>query len=190
VEIDPATGIPAIKGKVDLPMAAGMVGSPDQKHLYVLLGYKKAIVHYTLDADGTPRKAEQVELKDANATLGELRISGDGKALYALTHVSAPLADQPAAAPLLIAADIKPDGSLAYNGAYNMGELTRGLTWPLKNGNPTWVGASSTALPSRPTACTYMPPLAAPTRPKTFIASHSMTAISRPIRCDSTRCSM
>ena len=152
VEADSDTGKLTIKGKINIPLGTGLVGSSDQKNLYLLLGKQKKVVRYQLLPDGTPEKAEETALKDATADVGCLSMMRDGKALFAMQVPGVPEPGKPVLPAVLFAAEVKPDGSVVYTGATRLDELTQGLAWVDKDGKRAGWGWGA-----GPAGCSWSP---------------------------------
>lgn len=125
LETDTTTGKLTEKVRLDIPIASGLVASPDQKTLYLLLRQKQTIVRYKLDQDGKPVKAEETVFKEAAGGVNNLTISGDGNALYAVSAEGAG-----AQVFYLNCIGVGADGSMTYKGKYSLERLTEGIDWP------------------------------------------------------------
>lgn len=130
LDVDAKTGVPAEKGTFDIPIASGLIASPDQKHLYLLLRQKHKVVHYRLAADGTPEKADEIEFADAKGDVWNFTMAPDGKALYGKWRVQRDYSVGCIA--------IRPDGSLTAGDTYGLAQLTDGITWPLTKFGYGW----------------------------------------------------
>ena len=125
LEADATTGKLAEKAKIDVPIASGLVASPDQKTLYLLLRQKRMVVRYSLAKDGKPEKAEECVFKDASNDVNNLTLTGDGKALYGMSNEG-----EGGRVSCLNCIAVKADGTLTYKGRYSLAKLTEGIDWP------------------------------------------------------------
>jgi hypothetical protein len=152
VEADDATGKLAIRGNLQIPLASGLVRSKDRKNLFLLLPKQRKIVQYRLLPDGTPERAGEAALADATADVGCLSCTDDGRRLFAMQFPGQPEPGQPVVPAILFAADVKPDGGVAYAGATRLEELTQGLAWVDKNGKKAGWGWGA-----GPAGCSWSP---------------------------------
>ncbi|MCW8133419.1 MAG: hypothetical protein KIS92_23955 [Planctomycetota bacterium] len=121
LEMDEKTGKLTEKGNLKIPISSGLEVSPDQKHLYVLLRQQKKVLHYTLDADGTPRPAGEAIFADAKGDVFRFKLAPDGKALYGM-YGGTPY--------VLGCMEIGADGAPEYKKAFPLDKLTEGVEWP------------------------------------------------------------
>ena len=128
-QADPKTGKLADKGKIAIPLGAGLAVSPDQKNLYLLLGKKHTVVRYQLDKAGQPVKADEAVFKEADSDVASLLMSSDGKSLYAEWGQK----DYS-----LGCVAVKDDGSMDYKGATSLAKLTEGVDWPKGKWGYAW----------------------------------------------------
>jgi hypothetical protein len=119
LDVDPTLGKPVEKGKMDISLASGLVASPDQKCLYLLLKQQHKVIRYQLEKDGTPKKTTETVFP-ATGEMSDLYITPDGKTLYA--RVADP--------GILYRMAIGPDGSMVCGGTNSLAKLTEGIIWP------------------------------------------------------------
>ncbi|HET6252374.1 MAG TPA: hypothetical protein VFE47_32100 [Tepidisphaeraceae bacterium] len=141
-DIDPKTGAPTEKGKIEVPLSCewgGMLASPNEKYLYVLLRIEHKVIRFKIDQDGTPVKVDETAITDfkpADGGCAGLTLTADGKFMYALCQSfskGVPLDGKEVLHRDLSLAcmKVKDDGSLVYDRSYSLKELTEGTShWP------------------------------------------------------------
>lgn len=125
LDADAATGKLTEKAKLDIPIASGLVVSPDQKNLYLLLRQKRMVVRYRLDTDGIPEQAEETVFKDAANDVNNLTLSGDGRVLYGVSNEG-----EGGRISYLNCIVVNAEGTMVYKGKYSLAKLTEGIEWP------------------------------------------------------------